>query len=229
MTTQTTFLVIISSLILSVNLLFEESILVEKSHDKLATSTAVNSKIKLISNFSNLESQTARSDSESRDNRISNRMVPVVSCQSITVSLDSRGSVTIAEDAINNGSTGNGVLSFDTNITTFDCSDIGSPVNVVLTVTDDDGSTNFNTATVTVVDNTNPNAICSSTTSTVQLDSFGDGSISVTDVDNGSNDTCGPVDLTFTGGGVDLTNNIALNKPTNQSSTGYGGCLKRRG
>ncbi|WP_242086304.1 HYR domain-containing protein [Aestuariivivens sediminis] len=79
---------------------------------------------------------------------------PTVICQDITVYLDATGSVTIAEDAVNNGSFGNGPLIFDTDITTFTCADIG--INpVVLTVTDNDGSNTCN-ATVTVEDNVAP-------------------------------------------------------------------------
>ncbi|MFD0762664.1 hypothetical protein ACFQZW_11260, partial [Lutibacter aestuarii] len=77
-------------------------------------------------------------------------------CKDITVQLDSAGNVNIAEDAINDGSTGIGTLSFDTDITSFTCANIGSN-NVVLTVIDDfDNSTDTCNAIVTVVDNEAP-------------------------------------------------------------------------
>ena len=153
MKTQTTFLLVLSSLILSGSVLFKEFILVEKSQDKLPKSTAIHSEIKANSN---LEIETAINESFSSNNSPSNRMAPTVLCQSITVQLGPSGSITIAENAVDNGSTGNGVLSFDTDITTFDCDDIGSPVNVTLTVTDDDGSTDCTTAIVTVEDSIAP-------------------------------------------------------------------------
>ena len=73
---------------------------------------------------------------------------PTVITQNITVTLDGSGNAFIAEDAVNNGSTGTGTLSFDTDITSFDCSNVGNNT-VTLTVTDDNG-TETATAIVTV-------------------------------------------------------------------------------
>ncbi|WP_431135329.1 BspA family leucine-rich repeat surface protein [Psychroserpens mesophilus] len=78
---------------------------------------------------------------------------PIAICQPITISLDASGNASIAEDAINNSSTDAcGSLSFDTNITDFDCSDIGTN-NVTLTVTDSYGNSSTCNTTVTVLDN----------------------------------------------------------------------------
>ncbi|WP_298265851.1 hypothetical protein, partial [uncultured Lutibacter sp.] len=112
----------------------------------------------LIYNFNNLDFLDKSS------------LAPIVICRNITVQLDATGNVTIAENEVNNGSTGNGTLSFDTNITNFTCSDVGTPVNVILTVTDDDGSGTC-VATVTVEDVTAPNVITQNIT--VQLDTTG--------------------------------------------------------
>uniref|UniRef100_UPI00261B5A78 M14 family zinc carboxypeptidase n=1 Tax=uncultured Winogradskyella sp. TaxID=395353 RepID=UPI00261B5A78 len=79
---------------------------------------------------------------------------PTVITQNISVNLDAAGNATIAEDAVNNGSTGTGTLTFDTDITSFTCANIGANT-VTLTVTDDNGSDSA-TATVTVVDNLAP-------------------------------------------------------------------------
>ena len=68
-------------------------------------------------------------------NEVINILAPNVICQDITVYLDSTGNVLIAEDAVDNGSTGNGTLIFDTDKTDFDCSNVGAPVNVTLTGT----------------------------------------------------------------------------------------------
>jgi DICT domain-containing protein len=73
-------------------------------------------------------------------------------------------------------------------ITDFSCADVG-PVTVTLMVTDNNDNVSSCTATVTVGDNVAPVAICRDLT--VQLDNAGAGSISVADVDNGSNDACG--------------------------------------
>ncbi|ARV08182.1 hypothetical protein BTO05_00445, partial [Winogradskyella sp. PC-19] len=79
---------------------------------------------------------------------------PSVITQDITVNLDATGNATIAEDAVNNGSTGTGTLSFNTDTTAFTCANIGANT-VTLTVTDDNGSAS-DTAIVTVVDNLAP-------------------------------------------------------------------------
>ena len=83
---------------------------------------------------------------------VEDHQVPTVVCQPLTITLDASGNATIAEDAINNGSTDAcGGLTFDTDITNFDCSDIGSNT-VELTVTDASGNTNTCTTTITVLD-----------------------------------------------------------------------------
>ncbi|SDS94577.1 HYR-like domain-containing protein [Winogradskyella sediminis] len=83
---------------------------------------------------------------------VEDHQVPTAVCQPLTITLDASGNATIAEDAINNGSTDAcGGLTFDTDITNFDCSDIGSNT-VELTVTDSSGNTNTCITTITVLD-----------------------------------------------------------------------------
>ena len=64
---------------------------------------------------------------------------------------------------------------------------------VTLTVTDVNGNVSSATATVTVEDNVDPNAITQDIT--VQLDASGNVSITPQDIDNGSNDACGIASL----------------------------------
>lgn len=71
------------------------------------------------------------------------------SCQDITVQLDSSGNATIQASDVNNGSVGN---FFSIDISSFSCLDIGSPVTVTLTVTDNNGNSASCTSLVTVVD-----------------------------------------------------------------------------
>lgn len=114
---------------------------------------------------------------------------PSVTTQNITVPLDASGSATIAVNAVNNGSSDAcGGLTFDTNITSFDCGDVGTNT-VVLTVTDANGQSNTGPATVTVQDITDPNCITKDIT--VELDMSGNASITGADIDDGSNDSCG--------------------------------------
>ncbi|NNK88266.1 MAG: HYR domain-containing protein, partial [Flavobacteriaceae bacterium] len=143
---------------------------------------------------SNPEVNTITDNSESISEK-KNEFVALANCQNITVQLNASGTITIAEDAVNNGSTGLGTLTFDTDVTVFTCADIGNNT-VTLTVTDSfDGSTDSCSATVTVQDNMAPNAICQDIT--VQLDNNGNASVSAAQVDNGSNDNCGIASLSL--------------------------------
>jgi hypothetical protein len=77
---------------------------------------------------------------------------PVAVCKDITAQLDASGQITIAENAVDNGSSDAcGSVTFDTDITTFTCSDIGEN-QVVLTVTDAWGNSATCTAMVDVQD-----------------------------------------------------------------------------
>ncbi|QAA83004.1 BspA family leucine-rich repeat surface protein [Aequorivita sp. H23M31] len=101
---------------------------------------------------------------------------PAVITKNITVQLDSNGTATIAEDAVNDGSTDAcGPLSFNTDITTFNSSHIGDNT-VTLTVTDGSNNSSSATAIVTV---TGPGApinddLCNAIALTVGASSAGD-------------------------------------------------------
>ncbi|AVI50779.1 hypothetical protein C5O00_06170 [Pukyongia salina] len=85
---------------------------------------------------------------------------PVAVCQDITVSLDANGEVTITGADIDNGSTDNsGVVYFNICNEYFDCSNLGANV-VELEVYDDFGNKDYCTATVTVVDDMDPQINC---------------------------------------------------------------------
>ena len=95
-----------------------------------------------------------------------------------------------------------------------------NPETITRTYSVTDASSNSINVTqiITVQDTIDPVANCIGGTTTIQLDGSGNGSILTTDVDNGSSDNCGPLDLSFAGVSPDLSNNIALNKPASQSS-----------
>ena len=119
---------------------------------------------------------------------------PVATCQSITIPLNSSGTATITPAQINNGSSDAcGIASMSLSKTTFNCTNVG-PNTVTLTVTDVNGLSSTCTATVTVVDNTPPTAICQSSI-TVNLDATGNASITPADVNLASIDNCGTVNL----------------------------------
>jgi hypothetical protein len=124
---------------------------------------------------------------------VEDKVKPTVITQNITVQLNAAGTATITEDAVNNSSTDAcGGLTFDTDITSFNCTNVGANT-VTLTVTDANGNTSTGTATVTVEDKVKPIAVCRSITVNLGLD--GTVAVSPQQIDNGSGDACGAVML----------------------------------
>jgi hypothetical protein len=120
---------------------------------------------------------------------VEDHIAPLALCQGHTVQLDAAGSGSITTADIDNGSNDAcGIANLSLNNTSFDCANVGANT-VTLTVTDNNGNSSNCQATVTVEDNVNPNALCQN--KTVPLDANGEGSISVADINNGSNDACG--------------------------------------
>ena len=87
---------------------------------------------------------------------------PNVITQDIVIELDVNGQASITPDDIDDGSTDDesspGSLVKELDITSFDCSDLGSNT-VNLTVTDNSGNSDSASATVTVEDNMDPVAV----------------------------------------------------------------------
>ena len=119
---------------------------------------------------------------------------PVAKCQNITVLLDTQGIATIKASDLDNGSTdacGISILSIDQSV--FTCTDVGENM-VVLTVTDNNGNSSTCTSMVAVADNIPPVVKCKNIS--IQLDANGNASITVADIDDGSNDACGIASIT---------------------------------
>ncbi|WP_216663623.1 HYR domain-containing protein [Lentimicrobium sp. L6] len=122
-------------------------------------------------------------------------VAPIAICQDITVQLDVNGQVSIVANQVDNGSNDAcGIASMTVLPNTFDCSHVGANM-VTLTVTDNNGNVSTCDATVNVEDNVAPEALCQGLT--VQLDEFGNGSITNEQIDNGSNDACGIASLSL--------------------------------
>ena len=135
---------------------------------------------------------------------VEDKVAPVALCKNNVVNLDAVGYGSISTVHINNGSNDAcGILSVTLNNTSFDCSNVGSNT-VTLTVTDNNNNTSTCQATVTVMDNISPMALCQN--HIVQLDGNGDGSITTTDVDNGSTDACGIASMSLDKTSFNCTN-----------------------
>jgi hypothetical protein len=120
---------------------------------------------------------------------IQDSVAPTCVTIDITINLDAAGDATIANDALDDGSSDDcGVESITLSQTQFNCTDVGDVV-VTQTVTDFNGNSSSCTGTVTVVDVTAPE--CLTQDITVQLDVNGEATIADDAVDNGSNDACG--------------------------------------
>ena len=125
---------------------------------------------------------------------------PTAICQDVTLSLSAVGTLIVLPTDIDDGSNDAcGISGMFANPAAFNCADVG-PNAVTLTVTDNNSNVSTCVATVTVVDDEDPTAICQNIT--VQLDANGDASITAVQVDNGSNDNCSvslsATPLTFT-------------------------------
>ncbi|MEM5567160.1 HYR domain-containing protein, partial [Psychroserpens sp. AS72] len=85
---------------------------------------------------------------------------PVAVCQNINVQLDATGNATIVAADVDGGSIDDvAITNYAIDINSFDCSNIGTPVDVTLTVTDEDNQTDTCVATVTILDQIDPEFI----------------------------------------------------------------------
>ncbi|MCL5128075.1 HYR domain-containing protein [Algibacter sp. L4_22] len=135
---------------------------------------------------------------------VQDNVKPTVICQSYTAQLDATGNVTITANDIDNGSNDAcGIQTLSINKTAFTCDNIGANT-VELTVTDNNGNTDTCSTTVNVEDNIAPNVVCQDII--VQLNSFGNATITAEDVNNGSSDACSSVTLSISNTSFDCSN-----------------------
>ncbi len=119
---------------------------------------------------------------------------PVALCNDIVLQLDANGNAAITASDIDLGSTDAcGPITLTVNKTNFTCADVGDNT-VLLTVTDANGNSSTCQSNVRVVDTIAPSVICKDIT--LQLDASGTASLSASDIDNGSKDSCGTFTLT---------------------------------
>jgi PQQ-dependent dehydrogenase (s-GDH family) len=80
---------------------------------------------------------------------------PIANCQNVNAVLDVNGSVSILASQVNNNSTDDGtIVSYTLDKNTFNCTHVGTPQTVYLTVVDNQGGESTCSATVTI--NNNP-------------------------------------------------------------------------
>ena len=120
---------------------------------------------------------------------------PVTATQSATIYLNGSGVATLTTGDVDNGSADAcTAVSLSLSKTTFTAADLGQNT-VVLTATDSYNNSKGAAATVTVVDNTPPTMAVQNVT--VYLDGSGAGSLSVTEMDNGTTDNDQIASLSF--------------------------------
>ncbi|MFT4755666.1 MAG: gliding motility-associated-like protein, partial [Vicingaceae bacterium] len=114
---------------------------------------------------------------------------PIAIAQNLTVYLGPLGVANITATEVNNVSIDNcGISMMSLDVTSFSCTEVG--VNtVILRVSDSSTNTSTATAIVTVVDTMKPIVITKN--HTLYLDGFGVDTLLVSDIDNGSSDSCG--------------------------------------
>ncbi|MBL7962609.1 MAG: HYR domain-containing protein, partial [Flavobacteriales bacterium] len=137
-------------------------------------------------------------------------ITPTAVCQNITVGLNSSGIATITGPMIGSSSTDN-CTGWTYALSQSSFSAVGTyPVSLL--VTDASGNTSSCTATVTVVDNLPPVALCQPTT--IYLDATGSAGITPGMINAGSYDEAGPVTLAASQTGFSCshvgTNNVTL-------------------
>jgi len=152
---------------------------------------------------------------------------PAVVCNDIEVALNSSGTYTLTEANINAIAAGSsdacGIKSKTVSPDTFDCEDKGENT-VTLTVTDTNDLSSQCEATVTVIDNLPPTAVCNDITITMVNEVY---SLTASDIDGiaaGSTDNCGIVSKTFSFEAVDCdpannTGTLTLTDGSGNSST----------
>jgi len=126
---------------------------------------------------------------------VSDETAPTAMCNDVTVYVDEMGnySITPADSMTITAGTSDACSPITTTFSqsTFDCSDIGIPVDVTVAYSDTSMNTSSCVSVITVLDTTSPMAMCN--TITVYLDETGDYVLMVDDIDSltsGSSDNC---------------------------------------
>lgn len=115
-------------------------------------------------------------------------IAPVPVCQTQELSLDINGEATLDPNDLDNGTYDACAMTFTSNVTSFDCSQIGNNT-AILIATDASGNVSICPTSVFIKDEVSPTMICQNIV--VELDNQGIAIINEDDVDGGTNDACG--------------------------------------
>ena len=148
-------------------------------------------------NCSNIGANTVTLTAEDQSNNTStatatinvfDTLAPTVLVQPTTLYLDANGNATLAQAAIDNGTSDNcGIQNISLSQTNFNCSHVGTQ-SVTLTATDVNGLTASASTTITILDTVAPTAITQNFTTYVGAG--GVATITPADINNGSFDNC---------------------------------------
>ena len=150
---------------------------------------------------------------------------PLLTVQDYTLELDAAGNAVLkVSDVVTTASDNCTLVDTTLSKTSFDCSNIGTPVTVDVTLTDESGNSVTNQATITVVDSVDP--ILNVQDYTVQLDELGEAILKLTDVVVSASDNCSLADTTLSqtafncsNVGTPVTVNVTLTDESGNETT----------
>ena len=134
---------------------------------------------------------------------VTSSVAPSAICQPFAVGLDGSGMAVISAPDIDGCSVASGgIASMNVSPAEFDCSHIGENT-VTLSITGNNGQVASCETTVTVTDDLPPTVICQNVTASVDASGFA--TITANEVNNGSTDACGILDLSLSTTTFDCT------------------------
>jgi Leucine-rich repeat (LRR) protein len=130
---------------------------------------------------------------------------PVLTLQNYTLELDAAGNAILKASDIVTSATDNCTIA-DTTLskTNFDCSNIGTPVNIDVILSDESGNETTEQVTITVVDNINPTLNVQNYT--LELDATGNATLKASDLVTSATDNCTIADTTLSKTAFDCSN-----------------------
>ena len=150
---------------------------------------------------------------------VTDTQAPVARCKNVTATLNGMGSATLQAADIDNGSSDNCFFSFVSGPYNFNCSQVGTPQTIALTVSDAGSNTSSCTSVVTVSDAQAPVALCNlmpaaltlSPTDCVPPSDPGTVSLSAAAVGNSTDNCPGNVQYQISVDGGAFANNFSFN------------------